>query len=562
MPLADVQKGMTGTGWTVREGTEPEPFAVEVLGVLPDAVGPGRALIIVDTSGPLIDQSKGIWFGMSGSPVYIDDKLVGAVSFGFSATSTVAGLTPAQDMEHILTYPAGSARASSQKVRLSGRLAARVAERTDATGGLTQLAVPLSVSGLNARGMASIRRAVDNENLPYLPYKGASASAVQQQVPDPLMPGDNFAGALTYGDVTFAGIGTTTYVCDDKVLAFGHPFSFQGGTTLGANAADAITIINDELFGPFKMATIEGLLGTVTQDRLAGIMATLGGGPTLIPVNSTVTSLPTATTRDGSSQAVISEIVPSLGFAHMLGNIDVTFDEIGEGSSELSWTFTGTKEDGTPWSMTRSNIYASEFDISFESVLEIENQLSQLFFNEFEDIEFTGVDVDATVDDEVKRYQIKKVFVGVNGGDLEATRRVKVNPGDTIELLVNLEPSDDSETVVVPMSVQVPAKTKFDGSLEIGTFQGGFFEECFFEECFDQGGNGKVESFDELLAELQNAPKNNELQAKLFMGRRFKVKSQDSELMDQVVGGFKSIFVKLKGAGGGVVSEPIPAKEG
>ena len=82
MPVGQLHAGMTGTGYTVSQGTEPEPFDVEVLGVLNDALAPGKDMIIVETSGPSLDKAGGVWFGMSGSPVYIDNKLVGAVAFG------------------------------------------------------------------------------------------------------------------------------------------------------------------------------------------------------------------------------------------------------------------------------------------------------------------------------------------------------------------------------------------------------------------------------------------------------------------------------------------------
>ena len=100
MPTAEVVKGMTATGFTVSDGTEPEPFDVEVLGVLQDGVAPGRDMIVVDTSSPAIEEAGGIWFGMSGSPVYSDDgRLIGAVAFGLSfGSSSVGGLTPARDM--------------------------------------------------------------------------------------------------------------------------------------------------------------------------------------------------------------------------------------------------------------------------------------------------------------------------------------------------------------------------------------------------------------------------------------------------------------------------------
>src|SRR5919106_1701520 len=109
MPVSELAVGMTGTGYTVVQGRDPQPFSVELLGVYPNGMGPGRDIIIVETSGPAIDEVGGIWFGMSGSPVYIGGKLVGAISLGLVfGTSPLAGVTPAEDMADVLDYPANT----------------------------------------------------------------------------------------------------------------------------------------------------------------------------------------------------------------------------------------------------------------------------------------------------------------------------------------------------------------------------------------------------------------------------------------------------------------------
>jgi hypothetical protein len=109
MPVSEITDGMLGTGWTVSEGRDPEPFDAEVLGVLPDAIAPGRDMIVVDTSSPAITEAGGIWFGMSGSPVYHDGRLMGALAFGLSfGPSSVAGLTPARGDGEALRPPVSS----------------------------------------------------------------------------------------------------------------------------------------------------------------------------------------------------------------------------------------------------------------------------------------------------------------------------------------------------------------------------------------------------------------------------------------------------------------------
>lgn len=570
MAPAELQRGMLGHGLTVEQGRQIDRFDVEVLGVLPDGIGPGRDLIIIDTSGPMIDRARGIWFGMSGSPIYVGDKLIGALAFGLSAgPSSIAGVTPAGDMLDLLSYPAErDDTRSARRVALPDGMKRTIARHSgtsaDTVGSLVTLRLPLSVSGLGAR-LRHVNAAIEKENLPFLAHTGSSASLEPEQAPGaPLEPGSSFAAVLSYGDITAAGVGTTTIVCGGKILAFGHPFAFQGSTTLGANAADAIAIVDDPLFGPYKLATIEEGVGTVDQDRFAGIRSTIGGLPPTIPLGAAVTSLETGRSRSGETRAVISDVVPFLAFLNTLLNLDMTFDQIGEGSSGLSWTIRGTRSDGSSWELNRSNLFASEFDITLFSVIELEQHLFSLLHNDFEDIAFTSVDVTAAVDDEVRLYAISDVLVSTNGVDYADVRRVRARPRQLIRLRVVLEPHDGSAERTVDLSVRVPRNPRPEGYIEIsGAQQSFFFEECFFGESCAPPGGSKIESFDDLIATLESSPKNNELRARL-RGLGKGVATSDSELLDQVVNGFEIIRVRVASAccrragDGGTVSEPKP----
>ena len=242
--------------------------------------------------------------------------------------------------------------------------------------------------------MDHLQETLREEKQPMFAYAGSSASSAQGPGTSTPVPGGNFAAALSYGDVTYAGIGTTSYVCDGKVLAFGHPFFYfpAGTTSLGANLADAITIISDPIFGGYKLANVTGGVGTVDQDRFAGIRALLGDSPASIPITSSISELG-GDSRDGMTEVLDSEYVPYLSFSHLLSNIDFTRDEIGPGSATGTWTITGTTEDGTPWSLTRSNVFANDYDINYFGISEVEQELYTLFYNRFEDVEFTGLDL-------------------------------------------------------------------------------------------------------------------------------------------------------------------------
>jgi hypothetical protein len=558
MPVADVQKGMIGTGYTVSEGTEPEEFSVEVLGVMADGIGPGRDLIVVDTSSPAIAEAHGIWYGMSGSPVYIDDEFVGALAYGLSfGASTIAGLTPAEDMLKVANRPAASSLSAPRKATLSKRMVETIARATGSSvegtsRDMERLLTPLSVSGLGTRSMDHLQETLNEENQPLFAYSGASASSGQGPAAGPPVPGGNFAAALSYGDVTYAGVGTTSYVCDGKVLAFGHPFFYYpvGSTSLGANLADAITIVSDPAYGGYKLANVTGSVGTVDQDRFAGIRAFLGDTPPIIPITSSITELG-GESRDGTTEVLDTDYVPYLSFSHLLSNIDFTRDEIGEGSATGTWTITGTTEGGTPWTLTRSNVFAHDYDINYFAISEVEQELYALFYNRFEDIEFTGLDFEATFHDQVEQYSMTDLLVSVDGGEYEeAKRRLRVRPGSSLDFQAVLSPYDGSADQTVDLHLDVPNRLRREAYVDIRGGVNNYYDYDYycFSEFGDCGSTGnKVDSVEELIGVLQDKPMNNELIASLRLGR--KIVSEDSETLDQVVNGRH--FISLRSGGGG-----------
>ncbi|MGH3027422.1 MAG: hypothetical protein ACRDMW_02590, partial [Gaiellaceae bacterium] len=322
MPLADVSTGMRGSAISVVRGRTLSTMSAEVLGILRDGVGPGRDIIIVNLTGTVVIQAGGLWAGASGSPVFFrdpvtgKDKLAGAIAYGLAGGgSTLAGLTPAEDMNELLTLGTDLSSAS-QAVNVPTRLATKIAAETGLSmaqlSTFSRLKTPVSASGLTDRGLQHMQKAIDRQGLPFIPYMGSSASSNPQSPPGVLRAGDTFAAAMSLGDITVAGVGTTTLVCNGRAVAFGHPFNWTGDTTMAARAGDTITIVSDPVFGSYKLSNIAESVGTVTQDRLAGIVADLGAGPTGSPVTSTVTDLDTGRTRSGRSEAVLPEFLPFL----------------------------------------------------------------------------------------------------------------------------------------------------------------------------------------------------------------------------------------------------------
>ena len=450
VPVSQVTAGLTGTGYTVSSGTTPDPFTAQVIGVLKDGIAPGLDMIIVETDSPAIRAAGGIWFGMSGSPVYTGDgRLLGAVAYGLSgAPSRIGGITPAEEMRKLLSLPSAAQRNPRARVQLSTALKDRVlktgaASTAQVQAGTRQLPLPLGISGLAGPHYDKVAQATaQSKRVTAVPFRASAAPAAAAS-PAEITPGGNFAAAFSYGDVTFAGVGTTTAVCDGRALAFGHPFTFGGKVALSAHTADALYVQPDNLFGPFKVANLGGIAGTLDQDRLAAIRARLGAGPVPIPVSSTVSGAGTGLTRTGTTQVNMDVDLPSIAAIHLLSNFDRTFQKVGEGTSAVRWTVTGRTGSGQAFTLTRPNRFASQFDISFDSIFEMLDFLSVLQAQPFQEVHFSKVTITASADELYRRYRIEKVFqkTGANRFvEVSSRRPVRARAGASVLIRVRLAP--------------------------------------------------------------------------------------------------------------------------
>jgi len=555
--------GQNAIGYSVTQGRTVRSFHVKVLGVMPSGIAPGRDLIIVDTSGAPIDEAGGIWFGMSGSPIYtLDGKLIGAISYGFSSTSTMAGVTPANpDMLQLLNPSGGgSPRAAASapgRMQLSHGVRQRVARQAGVSasqvgGSVSQLEVPLSVSGLAPARRTRLRNAAIKHHLPFfIPTVGGSSASGDGALGGTIRPGDSFAAALSYGDVTMAGIGTTTYVCGGKALAFGHPFFFTGPNRLGASGADAFGIVQDPVYGPYKLANVTDPLGIVGQDRLPGLRANLGQAPPLVRVTQRTKSLDTGLSRTGETDIVRGanvdrqESLPFIAWTHSFSNIDSIFDQISGGSSRISWTIRGDfKHSKKSWKLTRANQWVSPRDISFASTFELADTLQTLMSQHLAPIALTGVHVDVQVQQTIKELKIASVKWSTDGHNYRKARSLSVRPGSRLFAKVKMRSSDRRRPKTATLKLRVP---RHAGRLTLATVGsggsgGGGFLCAFLGIC---GHSGNAKSFGALLKNIQDAPQNNDLIGSVGSPRH--TFSQVTRHEPRVVTGEALLLLKLKG---------------
>src|SRR5882672_2165488 len=272
MPLDQIRPGMQGIARTVFEGSNLEEFKVEILGVLQGAIGPQQDLIVARLRGDKVEYT-GVVSGMSGSPVYIDGKLIGAVSYrlGNFAKEPIAGITPI----------AGAAGGAPR----SGPEAPSLAAGGGFPGGLQPIGIPLVCSGCDPgvlRYYAPIFEAYGLE-----PTAGGGATTSPSSLP--LLPGTAIGAALATGDMNVVGIGTLTYIDRNRVFAFGHPMLGTGPLEMPMTQAQVLLTFASSA-ASFKIANSTPPVGTIVQDGLTAIVGEVGREAPTIPVSVRVTS--------------------------------------------------------------------------------------------------------------------------------------------------------------------------------------------------------------------------------------------------------------------------------
>lgn len=503
VPITEVEPGLTATGLTVSKGNTPEPFAVTVLGVLPDGIGAGLDMIVFEADSPALDAAGGIWSGMSGSPVHTDDgRLLGVVAYGFTyEPSKVGGMTPGEAVLELLDNPDAPAARAPERVPLPPALRHDLAARGEVTAaqaaaGLSPLLVPLSVSGLSATRLAQLNSEFERQGSRLRAYSGAAASGAPAAAGS-IFAGSNFVAATSYGDVTLAKVGTATLVHNGRVLAFGHPLTFAGPVTMSAHQADALTVVRDAYAAPFKMVTVGDVAGTVDQDRMAGVRATLGAGPSgTVPVTSTVRS--GTRERTATTWVTVDSQLADVAMLHVLVNIDRVLDEVGDGRAEVSWLIRGTKRSGAAWQVSRTNRYASRTDISRNAVAELDEQIKALVNNPFVPVKITDVLVTATAWPDYDMYAVEGLQEMRDGAWVDLTDNAWVTPGQPLELRVRLRDRQGT-TRFVRVALDPPAPPHYGGFVSVA---GRYSEFPWIPP---------VTSFAELLATLRGPVRNNHL---------------------------------------------------
>lgn len=460
MPLSQVKKGMKGYGLTVFEGTQVEKFDVEILGVL-NNVGPDQNIILARVDHPVVQRS-GVIMGMSGSPIFIDGKVIGALAFAWQfAKEPVAGITPIDEMLKIATANGGgAARLADATPRMSGsemlksladgkieeafqKFAGGLnAQQVSMVGGVKRIGIPLSLSSFAPETVARFSPYLDSLGFAAVP-SGATSTSTTTSVPSnkPFALGDPIGAVLLNGDFNVAASGTVSYVDGDNVWAFGHPFLDMGEISFPMARSEVVTVL-PSLANSFKFSNTGETVGVLRQDRSAGIMGVMGEKAEMIPVELTLDAAGQSKTFKVNvvRHSHLSPLILAMAADTVIANAQKASGErtlILDSEIKLKGFDPIRLREGWAGQQARQAIPAYLAVVS-----------GYLMSNEFRDAEIESVKVHLRHDDHLKIAKLMEA-------SLVTPLKRTISPGDTVKVRTVLKPFR-GEAFVETFDVRIP----------------------------------------------------------------------------------------------------------
>jgi hypothetical protein len=488
MPVDEIKPGMVGVGRTVIQGADLQEFKAHIVGVLRNVQGPRRDLILARLEGAGLAES-GVAQGMSGSPVYIDGRLIGAVSYSIGAfpKEPIAGITPIAEMKDATGL---TGRPSTQLARRSlgegraplelpitregltaalraaqMRLMPFAAAAADVQAiGLSQsagsqlgmmlrpISTPLVMSGFEPETVALLSGAFSEAGFTPVVSGALGGQTPQAKLSGPLREGDAIGVSLLSGDLEMGATGTVTHIDGDKVYAFGHPMYNLGPAAFPMTRAYVHTVM-PSLMTSFKISSMGETIGTIQQDRATAIAGTLGSGPRLIPMR---VSLERSNDPSGSARRSFTyQVVDDQLFTPLLAYVAM-FNTLASYERQFGATTFAVK--------SRARI-TGHADLAVEDVFTgdtpllgastaVAGPLSVLLTNDIEPIKLEGLDVQIVSSEAPRSISIERVWLD----------DIRPRAGRTLPLKILTRSYRGDETIsTVP--IEIPANAT--GSLSI-----------------------------------------------------------------------------------------------
>lgn len=500
MTVDEIKPGMKGIGKTVFEGTKVDEFQVEILYVDKNGIGPKSDIIwALCTGGPL--EETGVMNGMSGSPVYIDGRLIGAVAYrmGSFQKRPIAGITPIAEMLSIfdseksdVSQPMSNAQNSIPDL-LASNTENPTSNIQNPISNITPIQTPVMMSGFHSKAINDITPFLNGIGM--FPVQGGGSSYSPESKDVSLEPGSVIGVEFVKGDMSVFGSGTLTYMDGDKILAFGHPMLGVGKVELPI-ASGNVGFLFPSMMGSLKYASPAKTVGSMAYDSQTGIMGIIGKQPEFIPVKIRVNSLRNNRTQEYNFEVAKNRLfAPTYIFAAALSAIYIAEKSDGDYTMRSHWEINLKNHPN----ITKDNIYSGMSPGTAAAAFA--TQLSLIMQNSFEEVDVENLLLDVIFDDKRSNASMESVQINRN----------TIRPGDPLELTMTIRPYM-ADVVTKKFEIVIP-KDMPEGPAMLGIFDAR--ANATWEKS-RAPGKFQVSDINQLIRQIQEDESNNDIIIQLF----------------------------------------------
>jgi len=559
MQLKDVKIGMRGLGKTVIQGRKIETFEVEVLGILSNNKVNENLLIngksiLVKVSGDVIRRAGGIAAGMSGSPVYIDGKLVGGISSGWIMTDHTVGLvTPIEEMLEIWSYPELACVPDSPRywqlespVKIGDKTFSAVWEvACDQPDSLIQpaadelvmrqAAAEVYVDGLGGRAAEVLKSKMKRSNIKVaqkdMPGSNSGDLSDEKIEPASYEPGSSIGIQLARGDINLTTLGTLTHRSEHRILALAHPFLKKGSVALlmtGAYIHHSFSSVEM----PFKIGMPTEMLGIITQDREKGISGEIGRFPEMVPVQIDVLDKNLQVTRSINYQIVRDPAVFSMVLESTLVQaLEGVIDRAGAGTALMGISLDCANTSGEQYNFRRENMFYSRTDIVQSLIAEVSSLIEMVTESEIEEVMPTRLLLKIEVEKRRRTLSIEKVEI----------KNAQVAGGGVLDVEITLRPFREEKfirKVKIPIPQDIGKEnlvlSVFGLNMRVDDADGGAEARDARAARDPRSEEGQAVDFDSVIRSWASSPKNSDLLFQLAVEgdemKKIKLNGKDLEI--------------------------------
>jgi hypothetical protein len=449
MPLKDVKTGMKGEALTVFSGTKPEKMQVEVLGILRNMAGPKGDVILVRLHGDKPEYT-GVVAGMSGSPVYIDGKLIGALAYriGEMSKEPIAGVTPIESMLEISEYdktPGADLQLAKSKgnglAPTSGPGETPDLAQLSTSNYLKPIDTPLVFNGFTEEAIRQFAPQFARAGI--MPVMGAGSSSDAKQ-PEPISAGSSVGAVLVRGDMDVAATCTVTYADSDHLLACGHPFLNFGEVEMPMTKSQVLATLPSPL-NAFKIANTTETVGSFVQDRKSGILGRFGKVPQMIPVTLNVSA-------NGRTKTLHFEVLNNARMTPvaMMTSVYNAVQGTNAYGEDITFHVAGSIDVAGFPKITLDNMYAPQDGSTAQPAgvqvaMAVGDRFSRIYDNPYQKADVKGVNLNVSLLDDRRAARLESA----------RTDLLEARPGDTVTIEAVLRPYR-GEGIVRQIPVKIP----------------------------------------------------------------------------------------------------------